>query len=268
MTHRTVNAQIACLSITGGTDMDMDVAGGVVINKQLTVQGNIQTTSVYLSEPIIDQLQAPTKQYVDNFRFVGDVKYSLASSDHQGWLVCDGRSLQKNQFADLFNIIGTQFGAADSNHFNLPDCRGRVLGAIGSGSGLTSRAIGSLVGEENHTLNISELPSHTHTGTTDLSGAHTHSVTDPGHTHTQTTINDDFNNSGENPPGFTADSAGSMTWNNINASTTGISINSSGNHTHTFTTDSAGGSNSFNVMQPTIFISNVFIFSGEYNYLD
>ena len=49
-------------------------------------------------------------------------------------------------------------------------------------------------------------------------------VTDPGHTHSQTTINDDFNNSGANPPGFTQDSAGSRTWNNINSSTTGITV--------------------------------------------
>jgi microcystin-dependent protein len=96
------------------------------------------------------------------------------------------------------------------------------------------------------------MPSHSHTGTTASVGDHIHGVSDPGHAHSQTTINDDFNNSGESPPGFTADSAGSRTWNNINSATTGISINSAGAHTHTFTTDLSGGSAAHNNMQPFV----------------
>ena len=48
-------------------------------------------------------------------------------------------------------------------------------------------------------------------------------------THSQYTVNDDYNNSGGGYPGTTPsfppyDSAGSKTWNNINSSTTGISV--------------------------------------------
>ena len=43
-------------------------------------------------------------------------------------------------------------------NFALPDLRGRVPVSFGSGIGLGEKA-----GEENHTLNISELPTHTHT---------------------------------------------------------------------------------------------------------
>jgi microcystin-dependent protein len=106
------------------------------------------------------------------------------------------------------------------------------------------------------------MPSHIHTGTTASDGSHTHDISDPGHTHTQTTTNDDFNNSGTNPPGFSADSAGTRTWNNINSSTTGITILSAGSHTHTFTTGSTGTGLAHNNMQPTLFIGNVFMFSG------
>ena len=82
--------------------------------------------------------------------------------------------------------------------------------------------------------------SHTHTGTTDNNGEHTHSINDPGHAHSQNTINDDFNNSGGSPPGFAADSAGSRIWNNINTAYTGITINNGGNHAHTFTSNTGG----------------------------
>lgn len=92
---------------------------------------------------------------------------------------------------------------------------------------------------------------------------------------TQTTINDDFNNSGANPPGFTTDSAGTMTWSNINSATTGITVNSAGahshtitvdsggSHTHSFTTDLIGGGNAHNNMQPTLFAGYMMIYTGK-----
>lgn len=40
---------------------------------------------------------------------------------------------------------------------------GRVVGAAGSGTSLTARAVGDLVGEEEHVLAVNEIPAHTHT---------------------------------------------------------------------------------------------------------
>lgn len=205
---------------------------------------------------------AVNKSYVDAFRLIGDLKWSARNGDHSGWLVCDGRSVSRTAYAELFSVIGTSFGSSSGTTFNIPDCKGRVLGGIGNGSGLTNRSLGDSTGEETHTLTVSEIPSHNHTGTTTSNGSHTHTINDPGHTHTQTTINDDFNNMTGNPPGFTGDGSGSYTWSNINSSTTGITVNSAGNHTHTFTTGSTGSGTPFNVMQPTLFIGNVFVFCG------
>lgn len=201
-------------------------------------------------------------------------------------MLCDGRSLSRTKYAALYEIIGTRFGSVDENSFNLPDLRGRVMGCIGNGQGLTGRTLGDVVGAETHVLTTNEIPNHNHTGTTSANGAHnhggasgnagghTHTVTDPGHTHTQTTTNDDYNNSGTNPPGFSADSAGTKTWSNINSSTTGITVNSvgdhahtiasDGSHTHTFTTSSVGGGQAHNNMQPTSFAGGVFIYCGYF----
>ena len=135
---------------------------------------------------------------------------------------------------------------------------------LGHGQGLSIRTLGLTIGEENHLLSSGELPSHLHTGTTDVGGIHSHTINDPQHTHTQTTINDDFNGNGTNPPGFAKDSdIASRTWDNINASSTGITINNSSNHSHTFTTGNTGGGGTHNNMQPTAFIGNVFIFGGK-----
>lgn len=191
---------------------------------------------------------------------VGDYKMSARMADFDGWLICDGRQVYRDAYPALFAIIGVEFGAGNgTTTFNLPDGRGRVSGAIGHGSNLSIRSIGNKAGAETHVLLTSEIPGHTHTGTTNIEGNHSHTINDPGHTHTQTTINDDFNSSGANPPGFTADSAGTRTWNNISSSTTGITLNINGSHHHTFTTSSIGGGASHNNMQPTLFVGNLFI---------
>lgn len=165
----------------------------------------------------------------------GDIKYSIKNADHDGWLLCDGRDVSRSIYHELFDVIGTSFGAGDgSTTFRLPDCRGRVIGAVGSGSGLTARSLGSNVGAETHTLTVSEMPSHTH------------GITDPGHVHNYLS---NTNNQGVNTL-TTQDSAAddydisSAT----GSSTTGITINS------------AGGGNAHNNMQPTIFMAHIFIF--------
>jgi microcystin-dependent protein len=94
---------------------------------------------------------------------LGDYKPSARTADHSGWLLCDGRNLSRTTYSALFNIIGTSFGGGDgSTTFTLPSPAGRALGIIGAGSGLTNRLLGTSLGAENHTLLISEMPSHTH----------------------------------------------------------------------------------------------------------
>lgn len=193
---------------------------------------------------------------------IGEYKWSAASNDFGKWLMCDGRSVSRSSYHQLYDVIGTSFGSNDDFTFRLPDFRGRVMGAVGQGDGLTNRILGMSVGEEMHVLSPAEMPPHSHTGVTASNGSHTHTVTDPGHAHTQTTINDDFNNSGGTGPSFAADSAGTQTWTNINTNTTGITVDSAGLHAHAFTTNTVGGGAAHNNMQPTLFAGNCFIYAG------
>ena len=41
----------------------------------------------------------------------------------QGWLLCQGQSLLRTDYPELFAVIGTSFGSVDSTHFNIPDLR-------------------------------------------------------------------------------------------------------------------------------------------------
>jgi microcystin-dependent protein len=83
----------------------------------------------------------------------------------------------RHRYRKLFKVIGTTYGSESDDTFMLPDCRGRILGAIGQGSNLTNRTFGTKLGEEKHTLSVSELVSHSHTGTTNNAGNHSHTGT-------------------------------------------------------------------------------------------
>lgn len=191
---------------------------------------------------------------------VGDIKMNVVSVERNGWLLCDGRSLNRTTYASLFAVIGTTFGAPDGSSFRLPNAAGRVLGATDN----SAFPVGTATGLSQTALTVANVPSHTHSGSTSSNGSHTHSVSDPGHTHTQWTINDDFNNSGGANPSFSADSAGYRTWSNIDSATTGVTVNADGAHSHTFTTDGGAGlaGTSFGIMQPTLFVGYTFIFGG------
>jgi microcystin-dependent protein len=195
------------------------------------------TSSVYSSKKIDDaillaissinipQSSSGGSSAVSNF--VGDYKQSAILDNHSGWLMCNGNTILRSKYQDLFKLIGESFGSGDgSTTFNLPDFRGKVFGCTGLGVGLSDRSIGSYVGEEKHLMTEAEIPKHRHAeklGTTSLTMG-----------------------SGDGQGGV------SGTRITYTSGLTGV-VNM---------TDFAGYGNSFNVMQPTLFGGNIFIFSG------
>lgn len=86
------------------------------------------------------------------------------SSAPTGYLLCDGSAVSRTTYADLFAIIGGNFGTGDgSTTFNVPDMRSRHPIGMGQGSGLTNRVLATTGGAETHTLVTGEIPAHTHT---------------------------------------------------------------------------------------------------------
>lgn len=59
--------------------------------------------------------------------------------EQQGWLYCDGRSLDKSTYANLFFVLGTNYGGTRTT-FNLPDLRGRFQRGVDLNSGRDPQA--------------------------------------------------------------------------------------------------------------------------------
>ncbi len=88
----------------------------------------------------------------------GDYKVSAQAADHGGWLLCNGTAVSRTTYADLFALIGTAFGVGDgSTTFNLPDCRGRTLVALGTHVDVDA------LGDSDGVAVASRRPSHHHT---------------------------------------------------------------------------------------------------------
>jgi microcystin-dependent protein len=62
-----------------------------------------------------------------------------------GYLECSGQAVSRATYADLFNVLGTSFGAGDgSTTFNLPDLRGEFIRGWDHGRSIDSgRSFGS-----------------------------------------------------------------------------------------------------------------------------
>jgi len=86
----------------------------------------------------------------------GAVFHFAAATAPSGYLVCDGSAISRTEYADLFAIVETTYGAGNgSTTFNLPDLRGEFIRGLDEGRGVdTGRTIGSSQADE--------LKSHSH----------------------------------------------------------------------------------------------------------
>lgn len=262
ITSTAYNALITDL----GTEItnSVDRLGRSAMQANLPMGGNRATGA---ADPISAQDLA-TKAYVDavvaTFFSTGDVKPTLKNVADAGWILFDdgtfgsassGSSSRSNSdtqalftlfFTNLTDLAapiltsggGATTRAAQTNaatawaancRMSLPKMLGRALGAAGAGAGLTNRALGISVGEENHLLAVSEIPAHTHANT----------LSDPGHSHGHNAITGSTTTGGGGFPAGTNNGA------TISPNVTGITINNA----------SIGGGGAHNNMQPTTFLN-------------
>ncbi|MBD8608535.1 phage tail protein [Aeromicrobium sp. CFBP 8757] len=89
--------------------------------------------------------------------YIGEIRAFSFGFVPKYWAECAGQLLPINQNAALFSLLGTFYGGNGSSNFALPDLRDR--GPIHQGG---PYYIGTVGGEETHTLTVAEMPAHRH----------------------------------------------------------------------------------------------------------
>jgi len=100
----------------------------------------------------------------------GFIKPFGGTTPPSGFLECNGASLLRTSYADLFAAIGFAWGAADGTHFNLPDFRGRFLRGWDHGvsrdpdkATRTASNLGGVTGDNVGSVQAEAFKAHTHT---------------------------------------------------------------------------------------------------------
>lgn len=222
---------------------------------------------------------------------VGDSKFSAATSDHMGWMLCDGRTVAISDFQFLFNVIGYSFGGSGTQ-FTLPNPGGKTPGVIGRGTDANNSTFTTVLGQSNgeyiHRLTIPEMPSHNHgvdgglgavaannstsmefTGisTTEVS---TTQIYDAGHTHGYVRTND-TNHDNANALSVTSSANNQGTFNGTTATGAANLVDPAHRHPiidrqHAHSLNPAGGDVPHNNLSPTLYMGNMFIYCGIVNW--
>lgn len=87
-----------------------------------------------------------------SLRRFGDLKHSARTSDHDGWILCDGRTVTRTMYPRLFQALDMT-----GDTLKLPDAKDCLI--VGAGGRLKVLERG---GSNTVTLTVENLPEHDH----------------------------------------------------------------------------------------------------------
>jgi microcystin-dependent protein len=170
--HAT-NTGTTTLSVDGLTAKPLRSAPSVELLAGTIIQGT-PYVAIYNNTDGAFYLQGFFGNSPSSIPVGGTVIWWTSGLPSSSWTWCNGGAINRTVYAQLFGQLGTTFGVGDgSTTFNVPDLREVApigvagMGATG-GRGLTSfpnwNVVGTVFGEQNHTLTAGEIPTITATG--------------------------------------------------------------------------------------------------------
>jgi microcystin-dependent protein len=94
--------------------------------------------------------------------YIAEIKMFAGNFAPRGFTFCNGQLLSIAQNTALFSLVGTTYGGNGTTNFALPNLQGRFPMHWGNGAGLSLRVLGEIAGQENVTLEATQVPAHTH----------------------------------------------------------------------------------------------------------
>lgn len=94
--------------------------------------------------------------------FLSEIRLFGGNYAPTGWALCNGQELPIAQNQALFSLLGTMYGGNGTTLFALPDLRGRIPLHRGQALGGGTYQQGERLGVESVSLNLQNLPYHTH----------------------------------------------------------------------------------------------------------
>jgi microcystin-dependent protein len=150
-----INATTGIHGIAGGlAPLASPTFTGTVVLPSATSIGNVSATEISYVDGVTSAIQTQLNTIVNttipNATPTGTIVMFGGASAPTGWLLCNGQSTAS--YAALAAVVGA----------NVPDLRGRAPIGVGTGTGLTARALGDITGTETHALTEAQMPAHTH----------------------------------------------------------------------------------------------------------
>lgn len=106
---------------------------------------------------------------IDNLVPIGTILPYGGATAPSGYLICNGQSVSRAVYANLYGVLGNSFGTADGVSFNVPDLRGRFLRMVDGGAGndpdrasRTAIMTGAATGDNIGSLQNYQVQSHNH----------------------------------------------------------------------------------------------------------
>lgn len=93
---------------------------------------------------------------------IGEIRLFAGNFAPKNWSFCQGQTINIASNSALFSILGVTYGGNGTTNFLLPNLASRACIGAGNGPGLTPYALGETGGLENVTLNLTQMPAHTH----------------------------------------------------------------------------------------------------------
>lgn len=257
------NVVAPLLASNGGTGLTSFTAGDIIYaNSSISLDKLSPTTSNYALQT---NGAGTAPSFANVLPQAGTIIMYAGNTAPVGWLLCDGSAVSRTTYASLFAVVSTTFGVGDgATTFNVPNHAGRTVLGVGTGTGLTARALAATVGAETVAISLSEMASHTHTAS---DAGHSHAAANSGnnsvaHTHGAYT---DGTQLGRGIYGFSAIGGGYkgnliVKGSSPFCSSAGVSAD----HTHSFTTNSGtasitiannGSGTGHNNVQPSLVVN-------------